>query len=337
MKIRLRDIAERTGYSVNTVSHALRDLPDISAATKEKIRRAAEEMDYIPDLRAGSFKSGKRRVVSVILPDIVNPHFTLLFHEAEAYFQRLGITSFFMNTGESPEEEENTVRASIGQDVDGVLLCPAVGGRAVALLERAGIPYVLVGRHLGEAHDAVITNDEEGGYLATQHLLSLGHRRVACVRIDGQISSDRERYAGYLRAHREAGLAPDSAMMLHLSPRARENTATIRNFLTQNPDCHAIFAFSDVLAEEILATAIGMGYRIPRDLSVVGFDRIEDACPQALPLTTVGTEGEGLGLAAARLLHERIEGSDDGKKRQISLAVQLKVGSSSGEFAKASF
>ena len=96
MKVRLCDIAAKTGFSINTVSHALRDLPDISEATKALIRRAAEELDYIPDLQAGSFKSGKRGVISVILPDIVNPHFTLLFHEAETYFQKLGITTFFI-------------------------------------------------------------------------------------------------------------------------------------------------------------------------------------------------------------------------------------------------
>ena len=333
MKVRLADIAEATGYSVNTVSHALRDLPDISAAAKEKIRAAAAALDYIPNRQAGSFKSGRRGVISVILPDIVNPHFALLFHEAETYFRGLGITCFFIHTGEGPEEEERAVRTSIGQNVDGVILCPTVGSRAALLLSRAGIPYVLVGRHLGEEHDAVVTDDEMGGYLATRHLLSLGHTRVACVRIDREISSDRERYAGYVRAHSERGLTPDPAMTLHLSPRARENAAAIEGFLLAHPDCRAIFSFSDLLANEILAVAHRMCRRIPEELSVVGYDRIEDACPLPLPLTTVGTDGEGLGLSAARLLHRRTEG-DDGKKTKIILPVCLKVGSSSGEFKK---
>ena len=334
MKVRLADIAAATGYSVNTVSHALRDLPDISAAAKEKIRAAAAALDYIPNRQAGSFKSGRRGVIAVILPDIVNPHFTLLFHEAETYFQGLGVTSLFINTGESPEEEERAVRTSIGQNVDGVILCPTVGSRSAQLLLRAGIPYVLVGRHLGEEHDAVVTDDEEGGYLATRHLLSLGHTRIACVRIDEEISSDRERYAGYLRAHSEQGLLPEPGMTLHLSPRARENAAAIEGFLSSHPDCHAIFSFSDLLANEILAVAIRMGRRIPEELSVVGFDRIEDASPLPLPLTTVGTRGDGLGLAAARLLHKRTEGGTVGQKDRITLPVCLKVGSSSGEFKK---
>lgn len=334
MKVRLRDIAARTGYSVNTVSHALRDLPDISAATKEKIRAAARELDYIPDLQAGSFKSGKRKVISVILPDIKNPHFSLLYHEVESYFRALGITAFLMSTEEDPEREDEAVRASIGQNVDGVILCPAVGGHAVELLMRTAIPYVLVGRHLGGEHPAVVTDDEGGGYLATRHLLSLGHRRVACVRIDGRVSSDRERYAGYLRALGEAGIPEAEELILHLSPRAAGNAAAIESFLTVHPDCRAIFSFSDLLASEILAVAHRMGRRIPEALSVVGFDRIEDACPLPLPLTTVGTEGDGLGLTAARLLHSRTEAADRSKKDRIILPVCLKVGSSSGEFKK---
>lgn len=334
MKVRLRDIAKATGYSVNTVSHALRDLPDISEATKQKIRAAAEALDYIPDRQAGGFKSGRRGVISVILPDIVNPHFTLLFHEAEAYFQKLGITTFFMNSGESAEEEDALVRASIGQNVDGVILCPTVGSTAAELLLRTGIPYVLVGRHVGPRHDTVVTDDEEGGYLATAHLTSLGHRRIACVRIDEALSSDRERYAGYLRALSDGGLPPDPDMTLRLSPRARENAAAIEAFLLAHPDCHAIFSFSDLLANEILAVAARLGYRIPEDLSVVGFDRIEDACPLPLSLTTVGPRSEGLGLVAARLLHKRTEAETEGEKQHITLPVCLKVGSSTGEFKK---
>ncbi len=309
MRVRLRDIAEATGFSVNTVSHALRDLPDISEATKRVIREAAEALDYIPDRRAGSVKSGRCGVISVILPDIVNPHFTLLFRDIELYFQRLGITSFFMNTGEDAEDELASVRTSLGQRVDGVILCPAVGDReARRLLARSHTPLLLVGRQGEGDCTTVVTDDCEGGYLATRHLLSLGHRRVACVQADAAISSGRERCEGYRRALREAGIPEADELYLQLSPRGRENDRAIEAFLTAHPDCHAIFAFSDLLATEILAVAHRLGIHVPRDLSVVGFDRIEDACPLPLPLTTVGTEGESLGLAAARLLHELMEG-----------------------------
>ena len=326
MKVRLCDIAEKTGFSINTVSHALRDLPDISEATKAIIRRAAEELDYIPDLQAGSFKSGKRGVISVILPDIVNPHFTLLFHEAETYFQKLGITTFFMNTGENAQDELKAVRASIGQNVDGIILCPTVGDdAALGLLSRSHTPYVLVGRHAGEQHRAVITDDEAGGYLATKHLLSLGHRRIACVRTNGAISSDRERYNGYRRALAEAGIVPDESDTLRLSLRGQQNGAAITEFLKKNRACHAIFAFSDLLATEIIAIAAALGIRVPEELSVVGFDRIGDAYPQPLPLTTVGTVGDTLGLAAAECLHRRIEGKQD-SEALITLPVALHLG-----------
>lgn len=326
MKVRLRDIAEATGYSVNTVSHALRDLPDISVATKERIREAARRLDYIPDLQAGSFKSGKRGIIAVILPDIVNPHFTLLFHEIESYFQKKGITSLFMNTGECCREEMNSVRVALGQNVDGVILCPAVGSESCRLLERSGIPYVLVGRYLGIGEDAVVTDDEQGGYLATRHLIGCGHKRIACVRAGEEISSDRERFAGYRRALSEEGIAEDPDMILHLTLRAGSNAEAISDFLTKHPDCRAIFAFSDLLATEILAVAARMGKRVPEEITIVGYDRIADAHPMPFPLTTVGTDGESMGLAAAKLLAERMAEPRTGAGKRILLPVKLETG-----------
>ncbi len=177
MKVRLKDIAEATGFSVNTVSHALRDAPDISEATKRRIRQVAEKMDYIPDLRAGGVKSGRSHIISIILPDIINPHFTIVFREIEQYFRQVGITPFFMNTNESAEEEMNAVRLSVAQNVDGVILCPTqVNTDSVRLLERSGIPFVLIGRHFDDSipTDYVVCDDTQGAYLATEYLLSIG-------------------------------------------------------------------------------------------------------------------------------------------------------------------
>ncbi len=332
MKVRLRDIAEATGYSVNTVSHALRDMPDISEATKQKIREAARRLDYIPDLRAGSFKSGRRGIIAVLLPDIINPHFTLLFHEIECYFRERGITPLFMNTAEDAATEEALTRVALGQNVDGVILCPTAGSTACPLLDRAGVPYVLVGRHLGEIADAVVTDDARGGALATAHLLARGHTRIACVRVDDRLSSDRERYAGYLAAHAAAGLTPDPGLTLHLALRGEGNAEAITAFLGAHPECTAIFAFSDLLATEIIATATSLGLHVPNDLSVVGYDRIADAYPEPLPLDTVGVEGETMGHAAAALLDARMTAARPAQKARISLPVCLKVGSSSRKF-----
>ena len=105
MKTRLKDIADATGFSVNTVSHALRDEPDISEATKAIIRRVADELDYIPNFQARGVRAGKSSIISVILPDIINPHFSIVFRGIEQYFRAFGITPLFMNTAENADDE----------------------------------------------------------------------------------------------------------------------------------------------------------------------------------------------------------------------------------------
>ena len=310
MKVRLKDIAEATGFSINTVSHALRDAPDISEATKKQIRRVAEEMEYIPDLRAGSIKSGKSRIISIILPDIINPHFTIVFREIEQFFRQVGVTPFFMNTNESGEEEMNAVRLSIGQKVDGVILCPTqVSDAPVKLLERSGIPFVLIGRRFDASvpSDYVICDDTQGAYLATAHLLALGHRSIAYVKTNDRISSDRERFAGYRRALEEAGVAFDESWILNLSLTGEQNEETIRRFLQEHCECTAILSFNDILAYGIIRQIREMGREVPHDVSVMGFDNICSDYRLPLGLSSVSVSKKTMAKRASELLYEQMQ------------------------------
>ena len=310
MKVRLKDIAEATGFSVNTVSHALRDMPDISAAAKEKIRTAANAMGYIPNLHASGFKSGRSGTIAVIFPDIINPHFTLLFHQIERFFQDLSVTSLFLNSGESAKEEERLIRVAIGRNADGIILCPTISDRAgLSILRREKVPFVLLGRD-GESRedDCVLCDDEEAGYLATRHLLSLGHREIACVRVPEAGSSDLGRYAGYCRALTEAGIPIRHELELALSAQKEGNTEKICAFLNRWPQVRAVFAFSDLLASEFLAAAPQAGRTVPKTLSLVGCDNISASYLLPLPLTSIAPAGTGMAEEAAALLLRRMQG-----------------------------
>ena len=327
MKTRLKDIALATGFSINTVSHALRDEPDISEETKRYIREVAESLDYIPNIPAGSIKSGKSRILSVILPDIGNPHFTLMFREIERFFSQVGMTPFFMNTRENITDEINAIRLSIGQNVDGVLLCPTqINAESVRLLEKSRVPFVLVGRRFDDPIDTdyVICDDTEGGRLATEHLLSLGHRNICCVRVNDNISSDRERFDGYCSALKAAGIDPKKDLTLHLTLTEVENRDTIRAFLAAHPECTAVLAFNDILAYAIIREAFAMGRRVPEDLSVVGFDNICSDYPLPIGLTSVSVAKKHIARTASELLYARItEKETTAAKRHIVLPTRL--------------
>ena len=327
MKTRLKDIAEATGFSVNTVSHALRDAPDIAEETKRRIREVADRLDYIPNLQAGSMKSGKSRIVSVILPDIGNPHFTIMFREIERYFSALGMTPFFMNTAENADAEINAVRLSIGQNVDGVLLCPTqTQTESIRLLEKSKIPFVLVGRRFEELDtDYAVCDDTEGARMATEHLLSLRHRKIAFVRVNEHISSDRERFAGYCRALSDAGLA-NKQIILPLTLTEEENRDAIRAFLQTNPEVSAILAFNDMLAYAIIREAADLGRRVPESLSVVGFDHIASDYPLPLELTSVSVAKKHIARSASELLYDRIRGAAPAEKQHLVLPTKLEIG-----------
>ncbi len=314
MKTRLKDIADATGFSVNTVSHALRDEPDISEATKAIIRRVADELDYIPNFQARGVRAGKSSIISVILPDIINPHFSIVFRGIEQYFRALGITPLFMNTAENADDELRAVKISIGQNVDGVIICPTQANtEAIRYLEKSRIPYVLIGRHFDGDFDTdyVVCDDAGGAYLATRHLIEQGHRNIACVRVNPLISSDRERFAGYRRALEEVGIPFTEKNILNLPLAQTEYRTEIHGFLSRNRNCTAILSFNDMLAYGIIREAQQTGLRVPEDISVIGFDNICADYTFPTMLSSVSVSKKNMAHIASEMLYGYISGQAD--------------------------
>ena len=324
MKVTLRDIAARTGYSVNTVSHALAGKTDISVATREEIARVADEMGYIRNTAASSLRSGRSRTIALILPDVANPHFIIVFRGIEAFFREKGYTVFVLNTDEDPAIEGAAIKAALAQNADGILLCPAVGDADnLAYLQKTGVPFCLIGRRDGAAGaDYVVCDDEEGGYLAAMHLLEMGHREIAFFDGDARISTSRERLAGCRRALAEKGLELPDDRVLSLSVKAGQNRTRMRAFLEDHPSVTALIAFSDLLAFEAVCVLEDMGKQVPRDLSIVGFDNICTDFPLSPPLSSVSVSKKAMATVSAELLWERIEGRTPAEA-QIVLPTKL--------------
>ena len=145
--VTLRDIGLATGYSANTVSRSLADKPDIAPETKEKIRKAAEQMGYIVNASASFLRSGVSRIISIIVGDISNPHFSVMVKEMQTLLQKKGYTCVIFNTEEKPALEKQAIVTSLSQNVDGILICPCPNGEEnIAFLRSHHTPFVLVGR-----------------------------------------------------------------------------------------------------------------------------------------------------------------------------------------------
>ena len=309
-KVTLRDIAQATGYSVNTVSRALRDKDDIALQTRQKIRQVQQQMGYINNTLASSLRRGYTNTIAVILGDISNPHFGIMMSEIEARARSYGYSSFLQSTSEDEQLERAAIESALNRSVDGILLCPCPGsGDNIRYLQDMGVPFVLIGRRFdGIPTDYVVCDDETGGYLATMALLRRGHRRILTLQGAPRISSARERLTGYRRAHAEMGVPVDERLIAEGFVIGENNGARYEALFAQAPDFTAVFAFSDLIAWDFWRFLRGKGLRVPEDISLVGFDHIQSRLSSPFDLTTIRSYKKKLSTQAVDVLMQRLRG-----------------------------
>ena len=325
-RVKLTDIAARTGFTVGTISKALQNKDGIALETRRSIMQAAKEIGYIANSQAGALRSGSSKTVAIIVSDIANPLFAIEIKFCVEALEREGYRAFVMGTEERPEREVQAVISALSKNVDGVLLCPTQKSlEAVELLQQNGMPYVLMGRRFENLDaDYVVCDDEKGGYLAGAHLAGLGHRRVLVITADPHISSSRERLAGFNRAMSERGIWVDPSLIRLSDPSAHDSAALIDELLHDRTDFSAIFAFSDYIAWELIYALNLRGVRVPEDISIVGFDDVQSHMCFPPPLTTVHFPKRTISTTSVSLLLERIAHSG-GECKNIVLDSYLVV------------
>lgn len=318
-RIKLTDIAAKTGYTVGTISKALQNKEGISQETREAIMKAAKEIGYIANAQAGGLRSGSSKTIAIIVSDIANPLFSIEIKICVEELEKHGYRAIVMGTEERPEREEQAVISALSKNVDGVLLCPTQKDtRSIELLRKNGMPFVLMGRRFEDTQDDyVVCDDERGGYLAGKHLAQLGHRRVLVISADPHISSSRERLSGFCRAMEEEGIPVDSRLIIHSDASAHDSGRMIDELLAGDPDFTAIFTFSDYIAWEVIYALNRHGIQVPRDVSVMGFDDIQSHIRFPPPLTTVHFPKRLVSGNSVELLLKRITRGGDTPVQQV--------------------
>lgn len=308
-KATLKDIAQKTGYSVNTVSRALRNKDDIAQETREKIKQVALELGHINNTLASALRLGYTNTIAVILGDISNPHFSIMMKEIEGCAREQGYASFLLNTSEDEALELASIQLALNKSVDGILLCPTQkSARNVEYLRATGVPFVLIGRHFETLDtDYVVCNDELGGYQATKLLLEQGHRRILMLHGPNYISSARERLAGYRRAHEACGVPVDEALVQE-APVTVDDCRALLNGALQTPcGFTAVFVFSDLLAWDVWSCLRERNLHVPGDCSLIGFDHIQSRLSVPFKLTSVSSHKGRMSTEAANLLIRKIK------------------------------
>ena len=326
--VTLKHIADELGISINTASRALNAKPDVSPATRERVVETARRMSYVPNGLARSLIKGRTRTVGLVIDDVSNPIFGMLIRGAEDTARSQGYSVILSNTDGSGDLESQAVRILRSKRVDGMLIHPMqVSYDHLMELKAAGIPLVLLNRHIDALDvDYVINNNLSGAYQAVTHLLSLGHRRIAHVTGPLQISSVQERLAGYRKGLEEVGLPFDRDLVVHGRLDMEEGYRATEALLGQHPEITAFFLYSDLLAIGALKALRCRGYRVPEDVSLVGYDDIVFAELLEVPLTTVRQPIYEIGRRGMEVLLELVQEPEAERIRQhVVLEPQLVV------------
>lgn len=335
--IRLKDIAQQAGVSVMTVSKVLRDEPDVSAATKTRIRALAQEMGYVPDALAQSLRTRSTRLIGIIIPAITNPIYARLLLAVENRVHELGFDLLLGHTLNQPAREEALIRRMIARRVNGLLLFPVhqleAKSKAFEELRRHRLPTILLGPPPAPYSDfpSVQVEDIEGSYQATRHLIELGHRHIAYLVGPRASIWSQERFQGFQKALREAGLPLDDRLVFQAGGTIEEGAQAALQMLKEGAPATAIQAVNDLVAIGAANTLLDHGVRIPEDMSVVGFGNVLTSSFFRVPLTTVRQPKHSMGLAAMDMLEALIKGQQPESRR---LPTRLLIRGSTGTAPK---
>ncbi len=331
--VRLKDIAERAGVSLMTVSKALRDEPDVSAATKARLKALAREMGYVPDSVAQGLRNRTTKLLGLVVPSLANPIFARLVLAIQERTYDLGYEVLLGSTFHNPEREENCIRRFLSRRVDGLLISPVYRIESEAriyheLLARR-VPTVILGHTAPFCSQFlnVATDDLGAAYAMTQHLLQLGHRRIAFLAGPPATPWTRERYEGYRKALREAGLEVDEKLIFQAGRTAEDGAKAAVQMIHEGSEATAVQAINDLVAAGCAQVFFQQGLNIPADISVVGYGNAMVSEYFRVPLTTVDQPKHRLGAAAMDSMVQLLKGSRPEPKR---LPAQLLIRASSG-------
>lgn len=319
-RVTLKDVAAACGYTVNTVSRALRGDQKLPEATRERICATAGEMGYMRNQIASSLRSGRTHVLAVILGGMSNPFYGIMADSIQDAAQSAGYSVMIMCSRDNADLERKLVEEAISRRVDGILLIPnSQSGPTIDRLRSSGMPFVLMSRYLagGEA-DSVVCDEAEGAFLATRHLIEAGRRRLAYVASGNVVFSSERRLGGFLRACDEAGI-PESDREAYVAARNIMAAQQLEIWYSElvaklvqlrDGGFDGLFMFCDVEAWHALDAMHKSGRFDTNDFGIVSFDNIEGALSFPIPLCSVSYDFRQMAGNGIELLRHRIHHND---------------------------
>jgi DNA-binding LacI/PurR family transcriptional regulator len=311
MSATIADVAREAGVSIATVSRYLNGRTTaVSAATGTRIQAAVEQLGYVPNLAARSLKTGRSRLIGVLLANIAHPYWSVVLSGVEEACQRANYSVIVSGAGDRAEVEHRYLQMFLEQRVDGILFNPASAGpELIAAWGSLQVPVVTLDRTLpGLPFQLVAMDNALGTRLAVEHLYGLGHRRIGFISwVPRSLSNRQERLQGYEDALTAAGLDVDPSLIRFAADGWSDGVEQTLALLAAADPPTAIISASSMLNLQVLAAIKRRCLRVPDDVSVVGYDDSPWDPLLDPPLTTIATPAHQLGVVAAERLIATID------------------------------
>jgi LacI family transcriptional regulator len=333
--VSMADLARELGVSMTTISRALSDHYSIGPAMKQKVLKLAKKYNYQPNRLASALRKGKSKLLGIVVPYIEGRFFPSVVHGMETAAAKAGYNVIICQSSEDVAQERRNLDILLSAQVAGVLVSVSRTThdfRHFEKLRSHGMPLVFFDRIMaGDSVNAVVLDDQEGGYVSTRHLLEQGYRRIAHLAGPQHMNIYKNRRQGYVDALREAGFPEDESLVVYCSDMAQEQGAeAMRQLLALPSPPDAVFAAGDYCALGAMVEARRHGLRVPADLAITGFSNESFTVVTEPTITSIDQRCEEMGQAAVRLLLELIEANGQPfAPRQVALRPQLLVRESS--------
>ena len=311
--VTLKQIAKAAGVSLSTTSRALNGKMDVSEETREKILETARKLGYLPNRSALSLKKQKTYAIGVIVEDNSNPFWSEVLKGIEKTARKQGYHVILTNTDRNYRNEVENIKLLLERRVDGLLIVPNQEKYDdLKELKERGIPFVIMGRHVeGLETPMVYTNDIDGGYVATMHLIERGCKRIAFIGAQSYNTASIERCEGYKMALKEAGIGIDRSLIKISTNSIRNGVMEVessydhlKELLNDKVDFDGVFAYNDLMAFGVIKALKEANISIPDRVKVIGYDDIFYASIITPRLTTMRTQKQFMGKTAFELLLE---------------------------------
>ncbi len=335
--ITLKDVAERAGVSIRTVSNVVNDYEHVTDEMRQRVQIALKELNYQPNISARYLRNKRSGMLAYAIPDLSNVYFSDIGNAIIAAAEEHAYSVLIDHTNGEREKEKLVVHGLRPHMIDGVILSPLALEPEDMITRQREIPVVLLGeRFLNVPYDHVTYDNVIAARIAVEHLIGLGRRRIAALGMQrisiGETETARFRLQGYMQALTDAKLAIDQELIVRDIPTfSRVNGARgVRQLLALPSPPDAIFCFNDLIALGAIRALHDAGLRVPEDVAVIGFDDIEDGRFMIPSLTTIAPDKKRIGELAVSFLLGRINGTRVGPPERAEVPCKLTVRESTG-------